>query len=65
MTLEQYTAKRNEYIRKREHYEKKLADLDEKYFLQMNKDNRLFKSLSAAEVEHYGKLAEHYDKRNV
>ena len=45
MTLEQYTAKRNEYIRKQEHYKKKLAELDEKYFWELNKDSKFFKYL--------------------
>lgn len=61
MTLEQYMEKRNEYIQKQEHYKKKVAELDEKYFLQMNKGNRFLKSLSVEEIEHYEKLAEHYN----
>ena len=49
MTLEQYMEKRNEYIQKQEHYKKKVAELDEKYFLQMNKDNKFLRMLAESE----------------
>lgn len=51
MTLEEYTAKRNEYLRKIENYKRKLDKLDEKIFWQMNKDNKFLTKIIVGEEQ--------------
>lgn len=45
MTFEEYWEKHQQYVKKQEYYKKKLAMLEEKYFDEMNKDNKWLKKM--------------------